>query len=151
MRIDGLPEQPKISQGNQRDAASRPKKASERPSDVVEISQDAREVAELAALAKTAPEEFNPRLQEIRGRIESGYYNSREAREQIAEALLESEGMREVVDYIDQVQVAKQKLAQIPDTREDRVTEARQRAGSGFYDSAKVRQDTAESILDELG
>ena len=150
MRIEGLSQPPKTSQTGQRGDAVRHKKDGGRPGDTVEISQSAQEVADLRALAKAAPEELNPRIQEIRGRVESGYYNSREVREQVADALLQSDGLREVVSDISQAQAAKQKLAQVPDTRTDEVDKARQRVGSGFYDSDQVRQATAERILDEF-
>lgn len=150
MRIDGLPQQPKVSRTQQRNTTDRSKEASGRPDDVVEISQSSQDVSGLSALARSTPAEANPRIQEVRARVESGYYNSRQVREQIADSLLESGNMRDVVSEIDQVQVAKQQLAEIPDTREDRVDTARQRVGSGFYDESQVRQDTADGILDEL-
>ena len=149
MRIEGLPQPSKTSQTGQRSDAVRQKKDSGRPGDVVEI-QSAQEATELTALAKATPDELNPRIQEVRSRVASGYYNSQEVRQEIADALLESDGLKEVVGDISQVQVAKQKLAQIPDTRPEQVDQARQRVGTGFYDSDQVRQDTAEGILDEL-
>ena len=149
MRIEGLPQPPKTPQTGQRSDAVRQKKDSGRPGDVVEI-QSAQEAAELTALAKATPDELSPRIQEVRSRVASGYYNSQEVRQEIADALLESDGLKEVVGDISQVQVAKQKLAQIPDTRPEQVDQARQRVGTGFYDSDQVRQDTAERILDEL-
>lgn len=150
MRIDGLSPQPKVSQAQERNTTDRSKKTSDRPDDVVEISRSGQDVSTLSTLAKSAPAEANPRIQEIRGRVESGYYNSRQVREQIADSLLESENLREVVSEINQVQVAKQQLSEIPDIREDRVDTARQRVGSGFYDESQVRQDTADRVLDEL-
>jgi len=150
MRIDGLPSQPKVPQSQERDTAARAKKTSDRPGDVVEISQSAQDVSELSALAKSLPAETSPRIQEIRARVESGYYNSHQVREQIADSLLESDGLQEAVSDIAQFRAAKQRLTQIPDTREDRVDVARQRVGTGFYDQSQVRQDTAERILDEL-
>ena len=150
MRIDGLSQQPKITQSQQRGSPVRSKKDSERPGDVVEISKSAPDVAELSAQAKAAPAENNPRIQEIRQRVQSGYYDSRQVREQIADSLLASEGMREVVSDVAQMQTAKEQLAQVPDVREDRVEATRQRVDTGFYDTRQARQDTADRILDEL-
>ena len=150
MRIEGLSQPPRTSQTNQRSDVARAKKDSGRAGDVVEISQNAQEVADLSAAAKAAPEELNPRIQEIRGRVESGYYNSPEVQEQIADAMLDADGLKEVVADITQAKVAKQELEQIPDTRSEEVDKARQRVGSGFYDSEQVRQDTADRVLDEL-
>ena len=150
MRIDGLSQQPKITQSQQRGSPVRSEKDSERPGDVVEISKSAPDVAELSAQAKAAPAENNPRIQEIRQRVQSGYYDSRQVREQIADSLLASDGMREVVSDVAQMQTAKDQLAQVPDVREDRVDETRQRVDAGFYDTRQARQDTADSMLDEL-
>ena len=150
MRIEGLPQPPKTSQTGQRSDVARQKKGSGRPDDVVEISRSAQEVADLGALAKAAPEELSPRIQEVRSRVQSGYYDSQDVRREIAGALLESDGLREVVGDVSQAQVARRKLAEIPDTRPEQVNQARQRVGSGFYDSEQVRQETAERILDEL-
>ena len=150
MRIDGLSQQPKITQSQQRGSPVRSEKDSERPGDVVEISKSAPDVAELSAQAKAAPAENNPRIQEIRQRVQSGYYDSRQVREQIADSLLASDGMREVVSDVAQMQTAKEQLAQVPDVREDRVEATRQRVDTGFYDTRQARQDTADRILDEL-
>ena len=148
MRIDGLSHPQRPSQTNQRGDAARAKDSG-RAGDVVEISH-AQEVADLSAAAKAAPDELNPRIQEVRDRVQSGYYNSREVQEQVADALLNSDGLREVVADAARAQAARQKLEQIPDARPEEVDRARQRVGSGFYDDAKVQQDTAERILDEL-
>ena len=149
MRIDGLSQPPKSSQTGQRNDAVRSKKDGGRAGDVVEISH-AQEVADLSAAAKATPDELNPRIQEIRGRVQSGYYNSRAVREQVADALIDSSGLQDVVADVSQAKVAREKLDQIPDTRPEEVSKARQRVGGGFYDGEQVRQDTADRILDEL-
>ena len=149
MRIEGLSQPPKTQQTGQRGDGVRQKKDSGRAGDVVEISKGP-EVADLTALAKSAPEELGTRVQEIRARVQSGYYNSEEVREKIADALLESDGLQEVVSDISQVRIAKEKLAEIPDTRDEEVQQARQRVGTGFYETEQVRQDTADRMLDEL-
>lgn len=149
MRIEGLSQPPKTQQSGQRGEGVRQKKDSGRAGDVVEISKGP-EAADLTALAKAVPEELGARVQEIRARVQSGYYNSEEVRERIADALLESDGLQEVVADISQVQIAKEKLAEIPDTRDEEVQQARQRVGTGFYETEQVRQDTADRMLDEL-
>jgi anti-sigma28 factor (negative regulator of flagellin synthesis) len=150
MRIEGLTSQPKVSETQQRHAAVRTKKGREQSADVVEISQSAQDVSELGAQAKTAPTGNEVRIQEVRARVQAGYYDSRQVREEIADSLLSSNGMQEVVSDIAETQVAKQQLANVPDTRAERVDEARQRVDSGFYDRPQIRQDTADRILDEM-
>ena len=71
-------------------------------------------------------------------------------RQQIAGALLQSDGLKGVVEDAGQVRIAREKLADIPDVREERVSDARQRASMGFYDQNQVRGDTADRILDEM-
>ena len=150
MRIKGLSQPPKTSQAEHRNVATNVKKNSSRVDDVVEISHNAQEVADLSAAAKAAPDKLNPRIQEIRERVESGYYNSREVQEQIADAILDAESLQEVVADITHVQLAKKELEQISEVRTEEVAKARQRVGSGFYDSEQVRRDTADRVLDEL-
>ena len=150
MRIDGLPQPPRISQTQQRSAQVRSKKSESRSDDVVEISQGVQDAADLSALARSVPAEPNPRLQEIRARVESGYYDSSQVREQIADALLDSGGMREVASDVVQIRTARRGLDELPDVREDKVDEARQRVRTGFYDTPQARRDTADRILDEL-
>ena len=149
MRIDGLSQSPRASQTSQRDDVARGKKESGRVGDVVEISH-AQEVANLSAAANATPDELNPRLQEVRERSQSGYYDSREVQKQVADALIDSSGLRDVVSEAAQVQAARQRLEEVPDIRPEEVDRARSRVGSGFYDDAKVQQDTADRILDEL-
>jgi anti-sigma28 factor (negative regulator of flagellin synthesis) len=150
MRIDGLSEHPKVHQPQARGAAVRAKKEDQDAADVVEISQGAQEVADLSALAATAPSEPNPRLEEIRERVRSGYYDSAQVRRQVADSVLASDGLREVVSDIGQARVAREELSATPDVREERVEVARQRVDSGYYDGRQVRRDTADRVLDEM-
>lgn len=150
MRIDKLSHQPKISQSQQRNVPVRSNNDRVRADDVIEISRGAQEVSELSALARAESTETNPRIDEIKRRVESGYYNARQVREQIADALLDSPGMRNDVSDMVVFKGAKEALGAVPEVREDKVSEARQRVESGFYDRSEVRRDTADRILDEL-
>jgi anti-sigma28 factor (negative regulator of flagellin synthesis) len=150
MRIDGLPNLPKVEQSNQRNEAVRQKRSGAKPGDSVEISDAVRESVDLAAALKVAPEQPNPRISEVRERVRAGYYNSEEVKQQVAGALLRSEGMRPAVDEVAQVQVANARLQSVPDTRPERVEQARQRVTEGFYDRPEVRRTTADRIVDEL-
>ena len=107
-------------------------------------------MSELSALARAESTETNPRIDEIKRRVESGYYNARQVREQIADALLDSPSMRNYVSDVAVFKGAKEAVNAVPDVREDKVNEARQRVESGFYDRSEVQRDTADRILDEL-
>ena len=150
MRIDKLSHQPKISQSQQRNVSVGRNNERVRADDVVEISRGAQEVSELSALARAESTETNPRIDEIKRRVESGYYNARQVREQIADALLDSPGMRDDVSDVVVFKRAQEALDAVPDEREDKVNEARQRVESGFYNRGEIQRDTADRILDEL-
>ena len=150
MRIDGLPHSNKVSQTNSRNDAVRQKKDSGRADDVVEISSGLQDVAELSSKAANAPEEANPRIDQIKERVSSGYYDSAEARRQIADALLQSDSLRGTVRDIETSRDVKQQLDQVPDSRPERVDQARQRVDNGYYDSPEVRRETGERLLDHL-
>lgn len=150
MRIDGLSQPLKPTPSSSRSDSVRQKKAGSRPGDVVEISRGARNVAELTAKVKAAPDTLNPRLQEVQARVRSGYYHSQDARNKVAASLLESGPFKGVLSEIAQAKVAKQQLAKVPDVRREQVDQARQRVTNRFYDSADVRRQTAQRMLDEL-
>ena len=150
MRIDKLSHQPKISQSQQRNVSVGSNNERTRADDVVEISRGAQEASELSALARAESTETNPRIDEIKRRVESGYYNARRVREQIADALLDSPGMRDDVSDVVVFKGAQEALDAVPDEREDKVSEARQRVESGFYNQGEIQRDTADRILDEL-
>ena len=150
MRIDKLSHQPKISQSQQRNVSVGSNNERTRADDVVEISRGAQEVSELSALARAESTETNPRIDDIKRRVESGYYNARQVREQIADALLDSPSMRDDVSDVVVFKGAQEALDAVPDEREDRVSEARQRVESGFYNQGEIQRDTADRILDEL-
>ena len=150
MRIDKLSHQPKISQSQQRNVSVGRNNERTRADDVVEISRGAQEVSELSALARAESTETNPRIDDIKRRVESGYYNARQVREQIADALLDSPGMRNDVSDMVVFKGAKEAVGSVPDVREDKVSEARQRVESGFYNQGEIQRDTADRVLDEL-
>ena len=151
MRIDGLPNQSKVTQSNQSQA--RPKKpTSAAAGDVVQLSGETPDVAELANVAK-ASETVNPRLEGIRQKVESGYYNTREALDQVAGAVIDSGRVTDVAAEVVQTQSAIEQLANVPDVREDRVNEVTERLstqGSAFYDTPDVRSATVDGFLDEI-
>ena len=151
MRIDGLPNQSKVTQSNQ--AQARPKKpASVAAGDVVQLSGETPDVAELANVAK-ASETVNPRLEGIRQKVESGYYNTREALDQVAGAVIYSGRVTDVAAEVVQTQSAIEQLANVPDVREDRVNEVTERLstqGSAFYDTPDVRSATVDGFLDKI-
>ena len=148
--IDPLSHQPRVSKTNQQNAVARPKKEGAQPSDSVEISQGAQNVAELADLAESTPAQSKANLDEIRERVQSGFYNTREALENVANAMVDSDGLQDTVAEIAQFQSAKQQLDQVPDVRPDAVERARELAGNGFYNQREALEGTADGLINEI-
>ena len=148
--IDPLSHQPRVSKTNQQNAVARPKKEGAQPSDSVEISQGAQNVAELADLAESTPAQSKANLDEIRGRVQSGFYNTQEALEAVADAIVDSDGLRDTVAEIAQFKSAKQQLDQVPDVRADAVERARELAGNGFYNQRDALEGTADGLINEI-
>ena len=148
--IDPLSHQPRVSKTNQQNAVARPKKEGAQPSDSVEIAQGAQNVAELAALAESTPVQSKANLDEIRERVQSGFYNTREALENVANAMVDSDGLQDTVAEIAQFQSAKQQLDQVPDVRTDAVERARELAGNGFYNQREALLGTADGLINEI-
>ena len=116
----------------------------------VEISTTAKQAADLSEAARTAPDTLNPRIEEVRQRVASGFYESDDVRREIAGAILNSDSVRPVVDEIGVVRQAKQQLDSVPDTRPERVNQARERVASGFYDQPEVREAAVDGFINEL-
>ncbi|MDP6701152.1 MAG: hypothetical protein QGH25_16000 [Candidatus Latescibacteria bacterium] len=148
--IDPLSHQPKVSKTNQQNAVARPKKEGGQPSDSVEIYQGAQNVAELANLAESTPALAKANLDEIRERVQSGFYNTQEALENVANAMVDSDGLQDTVSEIAQFQSAKQQLDQVPDVRADAVERARELAGNGFYNQREALEGTADGLINEI-
>jgi hypothetical protein len=116
----------------------------------VELSADAAAVSQLSAQARAAEPDNSARVAQIRARLQSGYYESQAARQQIADGLLAADGMRATLDDIAAEQAARRSLEQVPESRADRVAAARDKVARGHYDTAQSRQATAARILDAL-
>jgi len=58
---------------------------------------------------------------------------------------------KQLVNLKQAVEVGKAALAALPDVRQDRVAEARERLSQGFYHSAAVRGRVAEKLVGILG
>ena len=148
--IDPLSHQPRVSKTNQQNAVARPKKEGAQPSDSVEIAQGAQNVAELADLAESTPAQSKANLDEIRERVQSGFYNTQEALENVANAMIDSDGLQDTVAEIAQFQSAKQQLDQVPDVRPEAVERARELAGNGFYNQREALEGTADGLINEI-
>ena len=130
---------------------TRRKQRTGRAGDVVESSTTAKSLgAELNANLSSVSDVRQARVEAVRERVASGYYDRPEVREAIADAVLDSGVVDAVAQEVQEARTAKRDLASVPDVREDRVAQARQRAATGFYDAAGVRSEIADSVLDAL-
>ena len=148
--IDPLSHQPKVSQTKQQNTAARPKKEGAEASDSVEISQGAQNVADLTELAESTPAQSKANLDEIREKVQSGFYNTQEALENVANAMIESDGLQDTVSEIAQFQSAKEQLSEVPDVRVDEVERTKQLASSGFYDQREALEGAADGMINEI-
>ena len=148
--IDPLSHQPRVSRTNQQNAAARPNKEGVQQSDSVEISQSAQNVSELADLAQSIAAQSKANLDAIRERVESGFYDTQEALENVANAMLDSDGLQDTISEIAQFQGAKQQLDQVPDVRADVVERVRELAGNGFYNQRDILERTADGVINEI-
>ena len=150
MRIEGLSHTTKVSQSNTRSDSARAKKPAS-GDDVVELSQDAKEVSNLAAKITGAEETgMSPRIQEVRAKIDSGFFNSREGLEAVADAMQNADPITDVVSEIATVQTAKRQLEDVPEVRPEKVQEARDKIEQSFFFSREVEEQTAGNLLDEM-
>lgn len=150
MRIEGLSHTPRVSQINTRNDTTHAKKPAE-GNDVVELSKDAQEVSDLTAKIIGSNETgMSLRLQEIRAKVATGFFNTREGLEAIAEALEEAEPIADVVGEIETVKLAKRQLEDLPEVRPEKVQEAKQKVEQNLYFEPQVEADTAENILNEM-
>jgi hypothetical protein len=148
--IDPLSHQPKVSQTKQQSAAVRPKKEGAQASDTVEISQGAQSVAELTELAESTPTQSKANLDGVREKVQSGFYNTPEALENMANAMIESDVLQDAVSEIAQFQTAKGQLSEVPDVRAEEVERTRQLVGSGFYNQREALEGAADGMVDEI-
>jgi len=154
MKIEGiLSELRNISQTDRKaaDAKQRPD-AARSGSDVVQISDKARTMKSqqetAAAALKETPDVRRARVEEVKARVAQGYYDRPEVRQAVADSILHSGVVKEAASERRQVNTARAAAAKTPDTREDLVAQAKQRAASGFYDTREVRQKAAEGLME---
>ena len=109
-------------------------------------------MGEMANAAK-ASDVTNPRLEGIKKKVESGYYNTSKALDEIAGAVIGSGRVDDVAAEIVQTQSAQAQMANVSDVRSDRVKAVVERlnnAGPGFYDTPDVRSAIIDGFLDEI-
>ena len=148
--IDPLSHQPKVSQTKQQSVAVGPKKEGAQASDTVEISGGAQSVAELTELAESTPAQSKANLDGVREKVQSGYYNTPEALENVANAVIESDVLQDAVSEIAQFQTAKEQLSEIPDVRAEEVERTKQLADSGFYNQREALEGAADGMINEI-
>ena len=122
-----------------------------RAGDVVEISNTAKSLsAQVVGALNAGNDVRQSRVEAVKQRVETGYYDQPEVLEAIADAVLNSGVVDAVAQELQEVRSAKQVLSDVPDVREDRVSEAKERVETGFYDQAGVKAQIADSFLDNL-
>ncbi|MFT5366218.1 MAG: anti-sigma28 factor (negative regulator of flagellin synthesis) [Candidatus Latescibacterota bacterium] len=121
--------------------------------DVVEISTASRSLGAQAASTvdlNAVSDVRQSRVEAVKQRVASGYYDQPEVRVAIADAVLNAGVVDAVAQEIQDVRSTRRELGSVPDVREDRVAQARDRVASGFYDAGGVNAQVADRILDNL-
>ncbi|MDA0746909.1 MAG: flagellar biosynthesis anti-sigma factor FlgM [bacterium] len=137
----------------QRDAEVKRRKGTARSGDVVEISSAARSLGTQSvskADLESVSDVRQARVEEVRGRVASGFYDRPEVRQAVADAILDSGAVDHVGQEAQQVRAVRNHVGDVPDVRTDRVEEARRRIVAGHYDSAGAQGETADRVLDAL-
>ena len=136
-----------------RDAEVKRRQSSPAAKDVVEISKTARTLGSQTVMAEqldSVSDVRQARVEEVRERVATGFYDRPEVRQAIADAVMDAGVVTGVSQEARQVKGARQRLAEVPDVREDRVAQARQRVAADHYNSASVREATADQVLNAL-
>ena len=136
-----------------RDAEVKRRRNTARGGDVVEISNAARTLGSQSVSRsdlESASDVRHARVEEVRQRVSNGFYGRREGRQGIADAVLDSGVVDSVGQEVRQVRSAQQQAADVPDVRQDRVAQAKQRVATDFYNQAGVTEEMADRFLDSL-
>ena len=150
MRIENL--QPNLGPNRLEKQKLDSKKAEtkKQSADRAEISKEAQDLLAngskevVKAEAKTEiSAQTAQRLSTIRVKIESGYYDRAEVRDQIASAIIESPALGEITSSTKLEREAEY-------IREEAVEEARENVRQGVYEQPEVIRETANRILDAL-
>ena len=137
----------------QRDTEVKRRRSAPATKDVVELSQTARALGAQTVSTQqldSVSDVRQARVEEVRQRVATGFYDRPEVREAIADAVLDAGAVAGVEQEARQVKGAQTRLAEVPDVREDRVAQAKQRVAANYYDSTSVREATADQVLDAL-
>jgi|GEM_PF-1082964 len=151
MRIDGTSHQHRAAVNQKKDAAKQETPGQvARDGDSVELSGGPTDLASLAQIARQDDSSRTSKIEEVRQRLSSGYYNTDQFRSDLANAVLSNGVLDKVLVDAVQVQDVRRQVEEMPESREDRVEEARERVTDGFYDQKQTKLDTADRIIDEL-
>ena len=134
-------------------AEMRRKRNTGRTGDVVEISTTARSLgAQVASTVdlNAVSDVRQSRVEAVKQRVANGDDDQPEVREAIADAVLNAGVVDAVAQEIQDVRTTKQELGSVPDVREDRVAQARERVDNGFYDAGGVKALVADRVLENL-
>ena len=151
MRIDGTSHQHRVAANQKKDAAKQEvSRQVVRDADSVELSGGPTDSASLAKIAQHDDSSRISKIEEVRQRLSSGYYNTDEFRSDLANAVLSNGVVDEVAVDAVQVQDIRRQVGEMPESRVDRVEEVRERVTDGFYGQKQTKLDTADRIIDEL-
>lgn len=121
--------------------------------DVVELSKTAQSLGSQSVSASdlnSVADVRQARIEAVKERVAEGFYDRPEVRAAIADAVLDSGVVEGVRKEARQVGAAHSEISNVPEVRQDRVQQARQRVATNFYDSANARTEMAARILEHI-
>ena len=91
------------------------------------------------------------KIEQARQRIRDGFYDRPEVLKAIADAIIHSGAVDQVVGERKSIRSAVEKLEGSPETRDQKMAEVRERMERGFYDLPIIREQIADTVATALG
>ena len=86
------------------------------------------------------------RIEQTKQRTRNGFYNQPEVLKAIADAIIHSGAVDQVVEETRSIRSVTEKLGEVPDLRDNKVVEVRERVERGFYDLPVIREQIADKV-----
>lgn len=121
-----------------------------RTTDKVELSKSAELLRTANAGLDRTPEVRPEKIAQAMTKIQEGFYNRPEVREQIAVVLAGSPALTGDITEARQVRGARAQMKATSETRADRTAETKKRVAEGFYDTVEVRDAIADRVVEAV-
>lgn len=146
MRIENAINEIRGTQKNElRSQGPKNKKAAQNSVDRVDISPSAKALTHTNTNAVR-----HSKIEQAKERVRDGFYDRPEVLEAIADAIMDSGVIDPVVKETQEIRVATERLSHVPDLREHKIAEVKERIQRGFYDLPVIRDQIAGKVSESL-